>query len=61
MTRFSHFSLMPAVISGCEIVNFDPLGEKEESYMDRWSDVANIRWAARSAPAPGRSISAPTP
>lgn len=61
MTRFSHFSLMPAVISSCEIVNFDPLGEKEESYMDRWSDVANIRWAARSAPAPGRSISAPTP
>jgi len=51
MTRYSHFSLMPAIIGGCEIVNFDPLGKKEESYMARWSDIADIRFEGLAAPA----------
>lgn len=61
MTRYSNFSLMPAIIGGCEIVNFDPLGEMEESFMARWSDVANIRWVNLSAQAADREISAPSP
>ena len=45
LTRYSNFSLLPAIISGRELVNFDPADDGAMNSLDRWADVATIRRA----------------